>query len=157
MPSNSRDQHSASVVDLSAFRGTGNTATSSSRASAELLSLRQSLSYEASVEIDQLDSLEQRLAPEAFVSITRRVRQLLDHEFGRLRVHRSRRHFVARHRSIDTLIAGLLRAQFYAQQIVLPETDQQGDRNEGMCVSLTWGVGQTGHEAALERVRRRQR
>jgi len=157
MPLSTSFQQSASIVDLAAFRsprflsdrGIG------PRSSAELLSMRQSLSYEASVEIDNLDLLCERLEP-AIVNSTRlRVRRLLDREFGRLRVHRSRNNFVARHRSVEPLIAGLLRVQFYAQQIRLPETDCHGERVDPLAISVTWGVGQSGPEAASERMRRR--
>lgn len=157
MPSSTRAQQSAPVVQLSSFRVPRTRIEHGPRLAADLLSVRQSLSCEASVEIDNLDRLSDCLTPTMLASMKRRVRQMLDREFGRLRVHRHRRRFVVRHRSVDNLIAGLLRVQFHAQQIRLPETDRYGNRLDPSMISLTWGVGQSGPEAELERLRRRGR
>jgi len=156
MASPVRAAPTASIVELSRFRKRSPALESGFRAGAQLLSIRQTLDVEASVELDGLELLLQRFDEATVASVTMAVRQLLDREFGRLRVHRNRRQFVARHRSVDALIAGLLRVQFHAQQIRLPDTDRAGERVEPQGVSITWGVGRCGHEAELERLRRRR-
>lgn len=156
MASSVRVAPTASIVDLSRFRKRSSARQSSPRTRAQLLSIRQTLDVEASVELDGLEVLLQRFDEATVASLTLRVRQLMDREFGRLRVHRNRRQFVARHRSVDALIAGLLRVQFHAQQIRLPDTDRAGERVEPQGIAITWGVGRSGHEAELERLRRRR-
>ncbi len=159
MPSSTSNQQSASIVDLAAYRSPRvlSGRSMAPRTTAELLSMRQSLSYEASVEINNLDHLLACLEPAVVNNLRLQVRRLLDREFGRLRVHRNRQNYVARHRSVETLIAGLLRVQFHARQIRLPESDCVGERVEQSSLSLTWGVGQSGHEAVQERMRRRNK
>lgn len=154
MPSSTSVQQSAQIVELAAFRSPRRRSDLASRSTAELLSLRRSLTYEASVEIDDLDALSERLEPARLTNSKLRVRRWLDREFGRLRVHRCRQRFVVRHRSVEALIAGLLRVQFHVQQIRLPETDRNGQCIDQAMLSLTWGVGQSGLEAELERLRR---
>lgn len=150
------EQSTASVVELAAFRKRATLAERPFRATAELVSLRQSLDHEASVEIDDLDALVGRFDDSVLRVTSRRVRALLDHEFGRLRVHRNRRHYIVRHRSVEGLIAGLLRAQFHARSIELPSNDRFGERSDHSGIALTWGVGRSGPEAELERLRRRR-
>lgn len=148
---------SAPVIELSGFRRRRTWTAAGRSTTAQLLSLRQSLGYEASVEIDNLEQFTEQLDPALVVSLKRQVRRLLDREFGRLRVHRDHRNFVARHRSVDSLIAGLLRVQFHAMQVRLPEHGRDGKPLQARRVTLTWGVGQNGQEADLERLRRRGR
>lgn len=156
MPASPREP-SASVIELASFRRSQSWAVARQRRPAELLSLRRSLSYAASVEIDKLETLSQELDARSIDALKRHVRNLLDREFGRLRVHRDNRHFVARHRSVDALIAGLLRVQFHALQYRLPACNKHGEPMAPQHLSVTWGVGQSGHEARLERLRRRGR
>ena len=147
----------ASIVELSAFRRRPDAFDRPRRATAELLSLRRSLDHEASVEIDGLDALAERHDDAALAEAARRVRTLLDREFGFLRVHRARRRFVVRHRSSEALIAGLLRVQFHARAVRWPEVDRRGERIEPQGLAITWGVGRSAPEAELERLRRRRR
>jgi len=146
----------APIVELSRFRRRTRWRDGAVGRSAELLSMRRALSHEASIEIDDLDTLLERLGKPHGAALVRRVRALLDHEFGRLRVHRGPRHFIARHRSIDALVAGLLRAQFHTLQFELPPPDTPIERAEPGPVTLTWGVGRSGPEAEGERLRRRR-
>jgi len=146
----------APILELSRFRRRARWRDVTVGTTADLLSLRRSLTSEASIEIDDLELLLDRLDEATVATLVQRVRLLLDREFGRLRVHRSRRHFVARHRCMDTLIAGLLRAQFHAMQIALPLSDHRGERLDLATLTLTWGVGRTEREAEMERVRRRR-
>ena len=148
----------ASIVELAAFRRRPETLLDRPRpATAELLSLRRSLGHEASVEIDGLDALVERHGAPVLARAARRVRILLDREFGSLRVHRTRRRFVVRHRSAEALVAGLLRVQYHARAVRLPETDARGERQERAGLAITWGVGRSAPEAELERLRRRRK
>jgi len=146
----------APVLDLSRFRRRTQVRSTDPRATAELLSVRRSLAFEASIEIDDLDRWLHRLDGPTGTAIAQRVRRLLDREFGRLRVHRSRHHFIVRHRAMEALIAALLRAQFHALQIPVPLRDRHGERIEPASISITWGVGRSAREAEMERVRRRR-
>ena len=141
----------ASIVELSAFRRRPIAPDRPRAATAELLSMRRSLGHEASVEIEGLEALGERLGETAAARASRRVRALLDREFGALRVHRVRRRFVVRHRSGEALVAGLLRVQFHARGF------GTAGRAEGVPLSITWGVGRSAPEAELERLRRRRR
>ncbi len=147
----------APIVELSAFRRRNIERVRPRPVTAELISLRRSLGNEASVEIDGLDRLAERYDDAVLTHLARRVRALLDKEFGPLRVHRSRRRFVARHRSAEALVAGLLRVQYHARAIALPSVDRHGERVAPAEVSVTWGVGRSAPEAELERLRRRRR
>lgn len=142
----------ASIVELSAFRRRP-TVERPRGATAELLSMRRSLGHEASVEIEGLETLAERAGEAAAARTARRLRALLDREFGSLRVHRARRRFVVRHRSSEALVAGLLRVQFHARTPGLAATG----RADGAGLAITWGVGRSAPEAELERLRRRRR
>ena len=123
---------------------------------AQLLSIRQSLAYRATVEIDDLAALTERFGRARIDRLARDVRAILNHEFGRLRIHRYRGVFMIRHRSVEGVIAGLLRVQFHAQNLKLPAIDRHGRPADTRVVSLTWGVGRNNGEADLDRVRRRR-
>ena len=146
----------ASIVELSAFRRRPGPPERTRRATAELLSVRRALGHEASVGVDGLEALAERHGEAVVGGVARRVRALLDCEFGRLRVHRARRRFVVRHRSAEALVAGLLRVQFHARALRLPERDLRGERVDVERLAISWGVGRSAPEAELERLRRRR-
>ena len=124
----------------------------SSGKSAELLSIRQHLAYKASLCIDDLPFIEQTYSSHVANRLLAGVRQLLDQEFGHLRVHRSHELFVVNHHCKDALVGGLLRVQFHSREIPLPAT-RDGDGLSEMCgIPLSWGVGQTLSEAETERL-----
>lgn len=120
------------------------------------ISLRPYLPYRASVEIDELPWLQAQFGVRERDRFVRDTRSILNAEFGQLRVYRYRRVFVVRHRCVEELIAGLLRAQFHAYQIALPEENVFGDAIEPNGLSLTWGVGHSTSEAEVERLKRRR-
>lgn len=120
------------------------------------ISLRPYLPYRASVEIDELPWLQAQFGVRERDRFVRDTRSILNAEFGQLRVYRYRRVFVVRHRNVEELIAGLLRAQFHAYQIVLPDENVFGDVVEPNGLSLTWGVGHSTSEAEVERLKRRR-
>ncbi len=148
-------RQSNSVVIYNSARGAQNVCNGS----AELLSMRQQLAYQASVEIDDIVLERAGLNNNERKRITDEVRALLDREFGKLRVHRYRGVFVVRHRSVEALISSLLRVQFHAHHIHLPNTAKtaaQTTEQDQQSIALTWGVGKTNSEAEVERLRRRR-
>jgi len=117
------------------------------------MSIRRHLSYQASVEIDDLESIHNEFGEAFCLSLVKQVRAILDSEFGKLRVHRYRRLFIIRHRSVEGLISSLLRIQFHAHQLELPAVNAAGTISNANPVTLTWGVGRTTTEAEVERLR----
>jgi len=168
MPTSSLSSSSAIVVELAGFRSADKSssattasrafgaAVSSKRLHADLLSMRRSLNYQASVEIDKFDAICEEYGEAYGVALVKQIRALLNKEFGKLRVHRYRRLYVIRHRSVEGLISSLLRVQFYAHQLELPVVKNQGEPPAGKLITLTWGVGRTNSEAEVERLRRRK-
>ncbi len=157
MASTSIRSSSDSVVELAEFRGVSksNTVVSPTH-EAELMSIRRHLRYQASVEIDNLEWVREEFGEAFCLSLVKQVRTLLNMEFGKLRVHRYRRLFVIRHRSVEGLISSLLRMQFHAHQLTLPAVNESGIPTCAKPVTLTWGVGRTTSEAEVERLRRRR-
>jgi len=157
MTSSSFRSSSASVVELAGFRTANKPKTVVSVThQAELLSIRRHLSYQASVEIDNLEWVRKEFGDTCCLSLVKQVRTMLDNEFGKLRVHRYKRLFVIRHRSVEGLISSLLRVQFHAHQLELPTLNRFGVPSNAKPVTLTWGVGRTTSEAEVERLRRRR-
>ncbi len=157
MSSTSLSSSSATVVELAGFRNTDkNKSVVRASYQTQMLSMRRHLSYQASVEIDNLDWIKNEYGEAFHVGLVKQVRAILNKEFGKLRVHRYRRLYVIRHRSVEGLISSLLRVQFHAHQIDLPLINKAGDPAVAKSVTLTWGVGRTTTEAEVERLRRRR-
>jgi len=153
----SRSRSSSTVVELADFRYADKSKTVvSTKYQAQLLSMRRHLSYQASVEIDNLEWIRTEYGEAYCANLVKQVRTILNKEFGKLRVHRYRRLFVIRPPSVEGLISSLLRIQFHAQQIDLPVVNKAGDATHSKPVALTWGVGRTTTEAEVERLRRRR-
>lgn len=122
---------------------------------AKLLSIRQSLIYQATVGVESIDTTETGLSSEQLDQAIATVRRLLNAEFGCLRIHRYRQVFTVGHHCVETLIAGLLRVQYQARQIDLPwvfDPDDSALENTG--IRLSWGVGHSIYEAENRRLRR---
>ena len=158
MPTPPRALQSKSVVQLAKYRRADRQQQIShdGRRSNKPIPLKNYLEYQASIEIDDLPWLHAQFSNNVRNDLVKGVRKSLDQEFGNLRVYRYRRLFVVRHKSIEALIAGLLRAQFHTHQLCLPQTNVFGDAVEQKGVSITWGVGRTGLEAESERLKRRR-
>ena len=165
MPSSSLSSSSAIVVELAGFRNMSRPGSRgadnvkrivSANHQAQMLSMRRHLSYQASVEIDNLENIQAEFGEPVRASLVKKVRSILDKEFGNLRVHRYRRLYVIRHRSVEGLISSLLRVQFHAHQLDLPALNRAGELVESKPITLTWGVGRTTTEAEVERLRRRR-
>jgi len=157
MSSTSFRSSSASVVELAGFRCVNQTKKVVLPAhEAELMSIRRHLSYQASVEIDKLEWVRKEFGEAVCFSLVKQVRVILDREFGKLRVHRYKRLFIIRHRSVEGLISSLLRMQFHAHQLELPAFNESGKPSNAKPITLIWGVGRTTSEAETERLRRRR-
>jgi len=164
MSSSSLSSSSAIVVELAGFRSNGRKAFRAAEKSvhtassdqAQMLSMRRHLSYQASFEIDNIEWVRAEYGEAVRQDLAKQIRSILNKEFGKLRVHRYRRLYVIRHRSVEGLISSLLRVQFHAHQIDLPVLNKNGDTVDTKPVTLTWGVGRTTTEAEVERLRRRR-
>ncbi len=176
MPSSNHSSSSAIVVELAGFRsgersssanpsfrtakgysgGISDSRVLSPNHQADMLSMRRHLSYQASVEIDKYDAIRAEFGEAVATRLVKQIRELLNKEYGKLRVHRYRRLYVIRHRSVEGLISSLLRVQFHAHQIELPSVNKAGEESTAKPITLTWGVGRTTTEAEVERLRRRR-
>ncbi len=155
MSAQSDSSQSAQVVDMVSLldapsRKHGVTSVEL-KESATLLSIRQHLSYQASVGVNNIDKLKDQCSHDLANAVMKQVREFLNAEFGQLRVHRYRQVFTVGHYNLEGLIGGLLRVQFYARQVELPILDNPF---EPRTLSLSWGVGESVLEADHERQRR---
>ncbi len=157
MPNTPNAYPTATIVDLAGFQRTEKR-NSIDRITplTPLVSMRQHLCFQSSIEIDDMVWIQAQYGRRIRDKVVRQVRAILDKEFGKLRVYRYRRLFVARHRSVEGLVAGLLRAQFHTHLIDLPLVNTFGDKIEYLGVTLTWGVGRSTTEAEMERLKRRR-
>jgi len=118
---------------------------------ASLVSMRQHLCYKASIGIKDLVFIEQSYSAQVGEKLMGTVRELLDTEFGYLRVYRSHQVLVVRHHCMESLVAGLLRVQFHSCQIPMPVT-REGDKMSDVCgVPVSWGIGHSLAEAEAKR------
>jgi len=123
------------------------------RESATLLSIRQNLSYQGCIGVNDIEQVSAQYSHNLATAVMKQVREFLHAEFGQLRVHRYRQVFAVGHHRLDGLVGGLLRVQFYARQIELPVMDSQ---LEPRLLSVNWGVGESVLEAEQERLRRQR-
>lgn len=126
------------------------------RGSASLLSIRQSLRYQASIGPDDMPRLQQRYRHTELEQWLKQIRQLLNTEFGSLRVHRYRHGFAVGHRDAEQLVAGLLRVQYHARQLTPPQGRAEQSSLVTHAPALAWGVGRTLFEADEDRRQRRR-
>ncbi len=157
---------SGNVVELPMHRSSStarsiglNTRTnrkSAAPVSATLLSVRQHLRCKASIGIDNLEFIEQSYSKQVAAKLLGELRELLDQEFGGLRVHRRRHSFIVNHHCVESLIAGLLRVQFHSQTNPLPATREEDGSSDVRAVFLSWGVGTTVAEAKESRTHKGQ-
>lgn len=122
-----------------------------------LVEFLDQMKFKASVEIDDLVWIRGHFSSRVQYQIIASIRKLLCQEFGRNMIQRDELVFIVQHRNVEVLIAGLLRVQFYANQILLPEFNIFGERVDQNGVSVTWGVGRSAEEAIVERVKKRKR
>ncbi|MBX2823837.1 MAG: hypothetical protein KTR33_03845 [Gammaproteobacteria bacterium] len=135
----------------------GNSLSCGSSGSLSVIDFFDRMTFQASIELDDLLWIRGHFTVRVRHQIMSAVRKLLCAEFGRRMVERNQLLFTVRHRDVNTLIAGLLRVQFNANQILLPEYNVFGDRVEQNGVTVTWGVGRSLDEAQHERIKKRKR
>jgi len=85
-----------------------------------------------------------------------RISNLLTREFGRGVVRRERSCFTLGHNQFESLVAGLLRVQFYANMEDLPEFNIFGERSNQEGMSLTWGIGKDTEDAEHDLSRKKR-
>ncbi|MEE9322708.1 MAG: hypothetical protein V3U76_19860 [Granulosicoccus sp.] len=156
MPTQSRAKGSQKVIRLklkSVSRGALQAAVIP-RSGAELFSVRQHLRYRAAIDVEHL--LQTQFAKDVHDRVFKEVRQLLDREFGCLRVYRNRRVFIVQHHSVEALIAGLLRCQLLAKRIKSPANNDFDELTEQTGIALGWGIGRSVLEAEGARLKRRR-
>ena len=161
MTGSSNSTSKAEIVDMvslldSGYRKRSNSA-SNINDTAALLSIRQNLTYQAAMGVNDLAVIRSNYSYEVGNGVLASLRDLMSVEFGHLRVYRHKQVFIASHRSLEMLIAGLLRVQFHGRQLELPVTNVCGelvDNSRG--VSFTWGVGTSVAEAEAERQRQQK-
>lgn len=162
MSARKEEASSAEIVDMTGFLNSPcrkRIATvAEHRQNAVLLSMRENLAYKATLGIDDLDNVSEHLNKEELVKLNVSVRNLLDTEFGHLRVHRHRDAFAVSHQCLESMIAGLLRVQFHARKIeLLAKLPVLGaTAADSGCALVSWGVGATFFEAESERLRRKR-
>lgn len=124
------------------------------RDGATLLSIRQNLMVQATVGIDDIERTSLDLPKGEVVNLNSQLRQLLNKEFGSLRVHKHRLAFTVGHHCHESLVAGLLRVQYHAKQMETSDiVCEIFDDTHG--VPVTWGVGETVAQADTERSKRK--
>ena len=157
MSAQSDSSHTAQVVDMVSLLDATNrnrvVTSAERRESATLLSIRQNLRYQGCIGVTHIDKLKVQCSNNLATAVMKQVREFLNAEFGHLRVHRYRQVFTVGHHSLEGVIGGLLRVQFYARQVELPIMDKQF---EPRYLSLSWGVGESVLEAEHERQRRQR-
>lgn len=126
------------------------------RVTAKLLSIRQSLIYQATVGVEGIDTTDLDLSNEQLDQAIATVRRLLNAEFGSLRIHRYRQVFTVGHHCVETLMAGLLRVQHQVRQINLPLVPDLDSDLENTGMRVSWGVGHSIYEAENRRLRRQK-
>ena len=124
------------------------------RASASLLSIRQKLVCIATVGVDDIDRIAKEFPNDVTTEVNALLRRLLNKEFGSLRVYKHRRVFTVGHHCQESMMAGLLRVQYHANQFDTRAV-KPGVLREGVGLQITWGVGDTVPEAEKERSKRR--
>lgn len=152
---------SADILDLSvtlqtsaarALRAGSRAVPDSPRQSATLLSVKQHLSFKASVSLADKAFVEQIYSRQVTDKLLQSIKQLLDREFGGLRVYHYRQLFVVNHYCMESLVAGLLRVQFHCGEIPLTAQREEHGLSDRCGIPVSWGIGQTRAEAELDRL-----
>jgi len=130
------------------------TVNSQQLVSATIVSLQNTATCFASIEIDELSALTP-LAQRQLVMA--HVREQLAIEFGALRITENERTYLVSHRNIEELIGAMLRVQYHVQQSTVEEYASVNLTKVCGGLHITWGVGNTAQLAESERVKQRQR
>ena len=123
---------------------------------AEILPFNRQTAHIAVLELDDLISYRMLYSEVDFQLLLGKISDLLTREFGRGVVRREKTHFKLGHDQFESLVAGLLRVQFYANMEDLPEYNIFGETSTQEGISLTWGIGETNEFARLDLGRKRR-
>ena len=125
-------------------------------ANAEILPFSPPKAHVAVLELDDLISYRMLYSEVDFQLLLGKISDLLTREFGRGSVRRENTCFKLGHDQFESLVAGLLRVQFYANMEDLPEYNIFGETSTQEGISLTWGIGETNEFARLDLGRKRR-
>ena len=158
MTSISNSTATAEIVDMmslldSTYRKRSNNASTISE-TATLLSIRQNLTYQGAIGVDQMAAIRNNYSHAVADEVLASLRELLNVEFGHLRVFRHKQVFVVSHHCLETLIAGLLRVQFHGKQLKFPADNALDELADKASIAFTWGAGMSAAEAEIERQQR---
>lgn len=132
-----------------------NSASSGDKRRSNVLVLEERFPFYASIEINDLHWVRAQFSARTRDQLIATVKKILCQEFGRMRVERDAFQFAIRHGNINELMKKLVQVQFYTNQILLPEYNLLGERNELNGIYITWGVGRNLSQATEDRVRKR--
>lgn len=144
--------------DYQSKRKTGarNTATKADVALAQVVPFSRATSYLAILELDDLLSYRMLYSELDLQLLLGKISTLLQREFGKGVTRREKSCFVLGHNQFESLVAGLLRVQFYANMEDLPEFNIFGEASTQEGITLTWGIGKTTDDAHDDLGRKRQ-
>ena len=123
---------------------------------AEILPFNRHTAHQAVLELDDLISYRMLYSEIDFQLLLGRISGLLTREFGRGVVRREKTCFKLGHNQFESLVAGLLRVQFYANMEDLPEHNIFGETSTQEGIALAWGIGKTVDDARLDLGRKRR-
>ncbi len=122
---------------------------------AEVVPFTRPTTYLALLELDDLLSYKMLYSELDLQLLLGKISALLQREFGRGVVRREKNCFLLGHNQFESLVAGLLRVQFYANMEDLPEFNIFGESSTQEGITLTWGIGKTAEDAQLDLGRKR--
>lgn len=158
MTGSSNSTSKAEIVDMVSLLDSGyrkrSINASTFNNTAALLSIRQNLTYQAAIGVSGIETIQNNHSYTVVNEVMSSLRALLSVEFGHLRVYRHKQIFIASHRCLEVLVAGLLRVQFHGKQLELPALNTGGGLVDSSGVAFTWGVGMSVAEAEAERHQR---
>lgn len=123
---------------------------------AEILPFSRQTAHLAVLELDDLIAYRMLYSEIDFQLLLGRISELLTREFGRGVARREKTCFKLGHNQFESLVAGLLRVQFYANMEDLPEHNIFGETSTQEGIALTWGIGKTVDDARLDLGRKRR-
>ena len=122
---------------------------------AEVLPFSKHTTYLARLELDELLAYKMLYSELDLQILLGKISALLHREFGKGVVRREKTCFILGHNQFESLVAGLLRVQFYANMEDLPEFNIFGETSTQEGITLTWGIGNTADDAQQDLSRKR--
>lgn len=124
---------------------------------AEVLPFSKHTTYLARLELDDLLAYKMLYSELDLQLLLGKISALLQREFGKGVVRREKTCFILGHNQFESLVAGLLRVQFYANMEDLPEFNIFGETSTQEGITLTWGIGKSTDNAQQDLVRKREK